>query len=78
MVEGLLRESNSETILLRGQNGKETLLNRSKIAELKSTGVSMMPEGDPRTSLDTANGRLASSPSRTGDTTEPRFQPRRP
>ncbi len=45
VVDGLLRDSNSETITLRGQNGRDTTIARNLISELKSTGVSMMPEG---------------------------------
>lgn len=45
IVDGILREATANTVTLRGQNGKEFLLQRSEISELKSTGVSMMPEG---------------------------------
>ncbi len=45
IVDGLLRDSNSETITLRGQNGRDTTIAKNLISELKSTGVSMMPEG---------------------------------
>lgn len=45
VVEGLLKDSNSQTITLQSQNGTMTTLNRSEIEELKSSGTSLMPEG---------------------------------
>ena len=44
-VEGLLKDSNSQTITLQSQNGTLTTLNREEIEELKSSGTSLMPEG---------------------------------
>ena len=45
VMEGLLKDSNSQTITLQSQNGALTTLNRSEIHELKSSGTSLMPEG---------------------------------
>lgn len=45
VVEGLLKDSNTQTITLLSQNGRSTTLNRSEIEELKSSGTSLMPEG---------------------------------
>ena len=45
VVEGLLKDSNSQTVTLQSQNGAITILNRSEIEELKSSGTSLMPEG---------------------------------
>ncbi|MCY2982961.1 MAG: c-type cytochrome [Planctomycetota bacterium] len=45
IVEGLLKDSNSQTVTLQSQNGALTTLNRSEIEELKSSGTSLMPEG---------------------------------
>jgi putative heme-binding domain-containing protein len=45
VVEGLLKDSNSQTITLQSLNGAMTTLNRSEIEEFKSSGMSLMPEG---------------------------------
>ncbi len=45
IVEGVMTEATANTVTLRGQNAKVTTLARSDIAELKATGVSLMPEG---------------------------------
>ena len=45
VVEGLLKDANSQTITLQSQNGTMTTLSRSEIEELKSSGTSLMPEG---------------------------------
>ncbi len=45
VVEGLLKDANSQTITLLSQNGTTTTLNRSEIEEFKSSGTSLMPEG---------------------------------
>jgi len=45
VVEGLLKDSNSQTITLQSQNGALTTLNRSEIEEFRSSGTSLMPEG---------------------------------
>lgn len=45
VVEGLLKDSNSQTVTLQSQNGTLTTINRSEIEELKSSGTSLMPEG---------------------------------
>ena len=45
VVEGLLKDANSQTITLQSQNGTLTTLSRSEIEELKSSGTSLMPEG---------------------------------
>jgi len=44
-VEGLLRDSNAQSITLELQNGIKRVLNRSELVEFKSSGKSMMPEG---------------------------------
>ena len=44
-IEGLLKDSNSQTITLQSQNGTLTTLNRTEVEELKSSGTSLMPEG---------------------------------
>jgi putative heme-binding domain-containing protein len=44
-VEGLLRDSNAQSITLELQNGIKRVLNRSELVELKTSGKSMMPEG---------------------------------
>ena len=45
VVEGLLKDSNAQTISLAGQNGISTTIRRGEIEELKSSGASLMPEG---------------------------------
>ena len=45
VVEGLLKDANSQTITVQSQNGTLTTLSRSEIEELKSSGTSLMPEG---------------------------------
>ncbi len=45
LTDGVLVESTSKSITLRGQNGQTRSLNLEEIVEWKSTGVSMMPEG---------------------------------
>ncbi len=40
VMEGLLRDSTRETITLKGQNAKETVLRRDEISELKAVGTS--------------------------------------
>ncbi|MCY2976223.1 MAG: HEAT repeat domain-containing protein [Planctomycetota bacterium] len=44
-VEGLLRESNAQSVTLENRDGVKRLLNRDELLEFKSTGTSMMPEG---------------------------------
>ncbi|MEQ1828661.1 MAG: PVC-type heme-binding CxxCH protein [Pirellula sp.] len=44
IVEGVLRDSNAQTVTLQNQNGAHTL-QRSEIEELKSSATSLMPEG---------------------------------
>jgi putative heme-binding domain-containing protein len=44
-VEGLLRDSNAQSITLELQNGIKRVLNRSELVELKTSGKSLMPEG---------------------------------
>ncbi len=44
VVEGVMKDSNASTITLQNQNGS-TILERSIIEELKSSGTSLMPEG---------------------------------
>ncbi|MFO0925162.1 MAG: PVC-type heme-binding CxxCH protein [Pirellulales bacterium] len=45
VVEGLLRDLSAATVTLRSQNGKDQTIEREQIQELKSMGVSLMPEG---------------------------------
>lgn len=45
VFEGLLKDANVQTISLQGQNGALTIVRRSEIEELKSSGTSLMPEG---------------------------------
>ncbi len=44
VIEGLLKDANSQTLTLYGQNGS-TVLERSEIEEFKSSGASLMPDG---------------------------------
>jgi putative membrane-bound dehydrogenase-like protein len=44
VVEGLLRDANAQTITLQNQTGS-IVVQRSELEELKSSGVSLMPEG---------------------------------
>jgi putative membrane-bound dehydrogenase-like protein len=44
IVEGVLKDANSQTVTLQNQNGA-FVLQRSEIEELKSSGTSLMPEG---------------------------------
>ena len=44
VIEGVMKDSNASTITLQNQNGA-TILERSMIEELKSSGTSLMPEG---------------------------------
>lgn len=44
VIEGLLKDANSQTLTLYGQNGS-TILERSEIEEFKSSGASLMPDG---------------------------------
>jgi len=45
VIDGLLKDSNSQTITLQSQNGTLTTLNRSDVEEFKSSDASLMPEG---------------------------------
>jgi putative heme-binding domain-containing protein len=45
VVDGLLKDSNSQTITIQQQNGLLTTIARESIEELKSSGTSLMPEG---------------------------------
>ena len=45
IIEGLIAEESAESIVMLGQDSKRNVVPRSEIAELKATGVSMMPEG---------------------------------
>jgi putative heme-binding domain-containing protein len=44
VIEGLLKDANSQTLTLYGQNGS-TVLERSEVEEFKSSGASLMPDG---------------------------------
>lgn len=43
-LDGVLKDANSQTVTLSNQNGVRTI-DRSTIAEMKSMGVSLMPDG---------------------------------
>lgn len=45
VVEGMIVEETAESIVLRGQNDVRHVLLRQNLKQLKSTGVSLMPEG---------------------------------
>ncbi len=45
VIEGMIAEETSDSIVLRGQNNARHTLKRADLAELKATGVSLMPEG---------------------------------
>ncbi len=45
VIEGMIAEETSDTVILRGQNNTRHVLSRSSLQELKATGVSLMPEG---------------------------------
>ena len=44
-IEGLLRDSNTQTVTLELQNGIKRVLNRNELVDFKSSSKSMMPEG---------------------------------
>jgi len=44
-VDGLLRDSNAQSVILESQNGVKRVLNRSELTDFKSSNTSMMPEG---------------------------------
>jgi putative heme-binding domain-containing protein len=44
-IEGLLKDSNAQSITLEGQNGTRRVLDRASLQEFKSSGLSLMPEG---------------------------------
>jgi putative heme-binding domain-containing protein len=44
-VSGIMAEETPNSITLRGQDGREQTLLRSDIKELRSSGLSLMPEG---------------------------------
>ena len=45
VIEGMIAEETSDSIVLRGQNNTRHTLKRADLQELKATGVSLMPEG---------------------------------
>ncbi|MCI0534256.1 MAG: c-type cytochrome, partial [Verrucomicrobiales bacterium] len=45
MVSGFLVEQDNQTVMLRGLDGENTVLPREQISEMKSAGLSLMPEG---------------------------------
>jgi putative heme-binding domain-containing protein len=45
LIEGLLEESNQQSVTLRLQDGVRKTLPRDEIEQFRATGVSMMPEG---------------------------------
>jgi putative heme-binding domain-containing protein len=45
VATGVLSAETSTSITLRQQGGKEAVIPRSEIDELKSSGLSLMPEG---------------------------------
>jgi putative heme-binding domain-containing protein len=44
-IEGLLRDSNTQTVTLELQNGIKRVLNRNELVDFKSSSKSLMPEG---------------------------------
>ena len=45
VIEGMIAEETSDSIVLRGQNNTRHTLKRADLQELKATGISLMPEG---------------------------------
>ncbi len=45
VLDGIIAEETSDVIVLRGQDDRREVIRRSDIAEMKATGVSLMPEG---------------------------------
>lgn len=45
VLNGILSSETSNSIVLTGQNGKQTVVLRNQIAELRATGKSLMPDG---------------------------------
>jgi putative heme-binding domain-containing protein len=45
VIEGLLEDSNQQSVTLRLQEGVQRTIPRSQVEQLRATGVSMMPEG---------------------------------
>ncbi len=45
VIEGILKESNAQTVVLEQQNGTRRTIAREELEEFKSSGQSMMPEG---------------------------------
>jgi putative membrane-bound dehydrogenase-like protein len=45
IVEGMVAEETADAIVIRGQEDRRTVVRRVHVAEVKATGVSMMPDG---------------------------------
>ncbi len=45
IVEGMVAEETADAIVIRGPENRRTVVRRHEVAELKATGVSLMPEG---------------------------------
>jgi putative heme-binding domain-containing protein len=45
IIEGMVAEETADAIVIRGPENRRTVVGRHEVAELKATGVSMMPEG---------------------------------
>lgn len=57
VVEGIIAEETSDAVVLRGQDNRRERISRDEIAEIKASGVSLMPEGvesqiDPQSMAD--------------------------
>ncbi len=45
VIEGIIAEETSDALVLRGQDNRRERISRDEIAEIKASGVSLMPEG---------------------------------
>ncbi len=45
VVEGIIAEETADALVIRGQDDRRERISRDQIAEMKATGVSLMPEG---------------------------------
>lgn len=60
VIEGILKESNSQTVVLEQQNGVRRTIAIEELEEFKSSGQSMMPEGFEALINPTEMGQLLS------------------
>ena len=58
VVEGILKESNAQSVVLEQQNGVRRTIGRDELEEFKSSGQSMMPEGFEALMTPTEMGEL--------------------